>query len=235
MPDLAAARSIGAGRSDEPLVPASTAPHWRVWPVYARWGVPGALNEIWVRQRVFDRLVAAAAALPAGYGLCLLDGWRPQAVQSHLYDALRDRLRSLRPEAVGDEIERAARRYAAPADDDPVQPSPHLTGGAVDLTLIDRDGRFLDMGSRFDEASPRSATDHYADGPIAGRRSTLRAAMEGAGFTNLPSEWWHFDYGNWCWAWYAGRREALYGPLPMIGEAKLWQDVDADARHGRSR
>ena len=30
-----------------------------------------------------------------------------------------------------------------------------------------------------------------------------------AGFTNLPTEWWHFDYGNKFWAFYTGN-DAIY-------------------------
>lgn len=26
--------------------------------------------------------------------------------------------------------------------------------------------------------------------------------MNKAGFTNLPSEWWHYDYGEKFWAYY---------------------------------
>ena len=26
--------------------------------------------------------------------------------------------------------------------------------------------------------------------------------MTSVGFTNLPSEWWHYDYGNANWAYY---------------------------------
>lgn len=34
-----------------------------------------------------------------------------------------------------------------------------------------------------------------------------------AGFTSLPSEWWHYDYGNQQWAWYRVEERAIYGPM----------------------
>jgi D-alanyl-D-alanine dipeptidase len=30
-----------------------------------------------------------------------------------------------------------------------------------------------------------------------------------AGFTNLPSEWWHYDYGTKFWGYFTGN-DALY-------------------------
>ena len=28
--------------------------------------------------------------------------------------------------------------------------------------------------------------------------------MLDAGFSNLPSEWWHYDFGDQLWAWHTG-------------------------------
>lgn len=33
--------------------------------------------------------------------------------------------------------------------------------------------------------------------------------MCNAGFTNLPSEWWHYDYGTRFWGFFTGN-QALY-------------------------
>ena len=35
-----------------------------------------------------------------------------------------------------------------------------------------------------------------------------------AGFTNLPSEWWHFDYGDKFWAYFTGNT-AIYEGIDM--------------------
>ena len=40
-------------------------------------------------------------------------------------------------------------------------------------------------------------------------RRLLYNTMVGQGFTNLPSEWWHFDYGNRFWAFYK-KKKAIY-------------------------
>ena len=104
-----------------------------------------------------------------------------------------------------------------------LRPAVHSTGGAVDLTIVGPDGETLEMGTGFDEFN--DATWTYAFEPDSGtglvndeardNRRLLYNVMTEVGFTNLPSEWWHFDYGDGMWAQlknenaiYAGRLDA---------------------------
>ena len=43
-----------------------------------------------------------------------------------------------------------------------------------------------------------------------------------AGFSNLPSEWWHYDFGDQLWAWHSGAQAALYGPTQVHSLESLW-------------
>ena len=70
--------------------------------------------------------------------------------------------------------------------------SNHNRGAAVDLTLV-RDGRALDMGTRYDAFTTRSHTLN-ASGAVLRNRLKLKRAMERSGFRNYRREWWHFDY-----------------------------------------
>jgi D-alanyl-D-alanine dipeptidase len=36
--------------------------------------------------------------------------------------------------------------------------------------------------------------------------------MEGAGFVNYPTEWWHWSYGDRYWTFVVGAPQARYGP-----------------------
>lgn len=77
---------------------------------------------------------------------------------------------------------------------DPRRGSPHSRGVAVDLTLIDRDGRPLDMGTAFDAFTPLS---HHGDRRI-GRdaqrnRHFLLGLMTAAGWDFYRNEWWHYQ------------------------------------------
>ncbi|WP_445010846.1 M15 family metallopeptidase [Vreelandella stevensii] len=51
----------------------------------------------------------------------------------------------------------------------------------------------------------------------------LYDAMRQQGFTNLPSEWWHFDLGDQLWAHYGGHPHARYGPAELDTIENRWR------------
>ncbi|SEI93559.1 D-alanyl-D-alanine dipeptidase [Azotobacter beijerinckii] len=235
-PDWAQVARIPVADCGEALSSLRLAPALRVYPAYRHLGIPEAVDDCQVRQEVFERLLRAAEYLPAGLVLVVLDGWRPIAVQQHLYRTLEAAMARHHPQADAATLQRLTRQFVSPPSTDPQAPSPHLTGGAVDVTLCDAQGRWLDMGSRFDEVGPRSFSAHYetaaaGDGvalAIRDRRRLLHNAMLEAGFSNLPSEWWHYDYGDQLWAWYRGQPAALYGPTAPPSLEGLWQQQLAE-------
>lgn len=214
--DWSVAKTITPGESDEPLVPTSRSTLLFTMPIYAQRGYACALKDVLVRESVLMRLEQAAMRLPAGLKLAVLDGWRPMALQHELYTEFRRRIRSRHPEASEAEVERMTLQFAAMPSCDPRCPSPHITGGAVDVCLADEEGSIFPMGSEFDEPSPASWTLAAVDETYASRRHSLYQAMTSAGFTNIPSEWWHYDFGNWVWAWYMGKQHSKYGPIAAI-------------------
>ncbi|MGI9604990.1 MAG: hypothetical protein ACR2P0_02505, partial [Acidimicrobiales bacterium] len=123
--------------SDEPLIPVA---HTRIRVLSNYWhaGWSAAISSTWLRRSTFERLVAVAESLPPRWGLAVFDGWRPIELQQELFDA--------------------ATEYPglmAPPSSDPSTPPPHLTGGAVDLTLT-FDGTPLALGSGFDDVTERA-------------------------------------------------------------------------------
>jgi D-alanyl-D-alanine dipeptidase len=72
----------------------------------------------------------------------------------------------------------------------------HESGRSVDVTLADGHyGWLLDMGTDFDDFSPRSLA-YATDGVSAeqqANRAVLRDAMSAGGLTVYSGEWWHFD------------------------------------------
>ena len=73
----------------------------------------------------------------------------------------------------------------------------HVLGIAIDLTLIDKNGKDLDMGTGFDEMSELS---HHgskainANNKIAEKnRQILAEIMEKSGFQIYENEWWHYN------------------------------------------
>ena len=77
---------------------------------------------------------------------------------------------------------------------DPAKGSNHTRGVAVDVTLLDADGRELDMGTAVDTMAPASHHFH-TDLPATAHlnRSRLLTVMLEAGFVHHPMEWWHYQ------------------------------------------
>ena len=186
-----------ADPSPEPLVDAADRFMWlnAYQPVYPA-AAPGRLR---VRATVADQLTRAQAALPAGYGLAVFDAWRPLGLQQALYD---DAYANPNLPEV----------FVAPPSTDPAFPPPHLTGGAVDVTLTWR-GRPLALGTAFDDFTnaAHTAALETTPGRARGLRRLLRWALTNHSFVNHPQEWWHWEWGTGSWAAAVGH-PPLYGP-----------------------
>lgn len=230
-PDWQAVAELPINECQQALQPLGLSPVLSVYPAYYKLGVPNALAECHSRSEVFERLLQAARALPKGLRLVVLDAWRPFAVQQYLYDSLSDALTEYYPNTSKAELEHLTRQFVSPPSSNRLAPSPHLTGGAVDVTLRDEDGRLLDMGTAFDEVTELSSTSYYEQPDqldsrhrrIRNNRRILYNVMINAGFSNLPSEWWHYDYGNQLWAWHSGAGNAVYGLVQLPTLDILWR------------
>lgn len=145
----------------------------------------GTLDCAWLHRLAAEGLARAVAKLASdapGHRMLVLDALRPHRVQIELWDYL---------DGTG------LREYVA----DPARGSIHSFGMALDATLIDAQGRELDMGSGFDEmdelSHPRLEAQHLANGVLRPEhiqhRELLRRAMAAGGFNGIDNEWWHFD------------------------------------------
>jgi D-alanyl-D-alanine dipeptidase len=80
---------------------------------------------------------------------------------------------------------------------DPRRGSPHSRGVAVDLTLIDRHGTALDMGTGFDDFSDRAHHDNSTlSANVQRNRFILLGLMSAAGWDFYMKEWWHYQLFN---------------------------------------
>ena len=78
-----------------------------------------------------------------------------------------------------------------------MEKSGHSRGSTVDLTLIKKDGSFVDMGGTFDLFSEVSHPDYKKLSRVQKKnRQILHDAMIKAGFKGIDSEWWHFTLDN---------------------------------------
>lgn len=191
----------------EPLVSlAGYAPRIQVYPYYHHLGFTHAQPDCLIREGVARKLAAAADKLPAGYSLVIWDGWRPYAVQQELYDRTKAHLLAQGWQE-GEALEAEISKFVAKPTTDADKPSPHLSGGAVDLTLAGPDG-WLAMGTDFDDFTEKALTRYFeqqseliaADREALENRRLLYHLLIAEGFTNYEEEWWHFEYGTLSWA-----------------------------------
>ena len=156
-----------------------------------------------LRAGVHERLQRAAAALPDGQSLLVLDALRTQARQFFGWNRRLVALARQHPQLELAALTEMCRRDVA----DPVNaPSGHQSGAAIDVTLTEN-GVELDMGNTYGDfssrgtASDRVRTDCAELTPAQrANRRRLADALAVAGFVNYPEEWWHFSYGDRLWA-----------------------------------
>lgn len=183
-----------------------------VCPGYFLQGIEAADYEVGLRKGAADRLVLASNLLPEGYRFVVLDGHRPLSVQEELFSSLLSNLRESDPTLTNRELIDKTQIYVSLPSSDPTKPSPHSTGGAIDLSIIDGDNQLLEMGTAWDTFGIESRTDYFRDTDydIHRNRELLHKVMTAVGFTNYPEEWWHYDYGNQFWG-HIKTRPAIYG------------------------
>ncbi len=211
-------RQVPIEPSDEPLVRVrDIGPRVFDDPQYHALGLPGSRAVAVIREGVAERLARVAAALPDGLSLVIWDGWRSYETQQALYEGWMADLARKHTNWPIDVLHRETARYVSVPSTDPSCPAPHLTGGAVDLTLADGDGRPLDMGTAFDAFVPQAgalALEPHR-GPARDHRRLLFWAMAAQGFTAYVEEWWHYDFGDQFWGSVRGC-PAVYGPTEPV-------------------
>lgn len=110
--------------------------------------------------------------LKLGYRIKLYDCYRPLDVQKKMWAIVSDP------------------NYVA----NPAKGSIHNRGGAIDLTLVDNNGKELSMGTPFDFFG-KEAGHNFTDLPdiVLKNRELLKTVMIKNNFKIFDSEWWHYN------------------------------------------
>ncbi|MCB0642521.1 MAG: M15 family metallopeptidase [Phaeodactylibacter sp.] len=133
-------------------------------------------GRCYLRPAVAEALLRVHRQLQQqGKGLKVYDCYRPLAIQWKMWEIVPDP------------------RYVS----DPSKGSMHNRGAAVDLTIVDDQGKELDMGTDF-EFFGKEAWPEYDQHPaeVIANRQLLRSLMEAEGFKGIRTEWWHFSYSR---------------------------------------
>jgi len=131
-------------------------------------------GRCFLRPELATRVLALQKDISERYGMSLklLDCYRPRPAQQKLWDIVPDP------------------RYVT----SPEKGSMHNRGLAVDITLVDKDGVEMEMGTPYDFFGPEAYTTN-TDLPaeVLKNRKILSKMMEIHGLKGIRTEWWHFS------------------------------------------
>lgn len=148
--------------------------------------VYAGITKAWLRPEAARMLVAAQRQLKKehpGWSLIVYDAARPMSVQRKMWQLVRgtDKTPYVSNPANGGGL--------------------HNYGMAVDVSILDNEGKPLPMGTPVDffgKEAHTTAEDALVqagliDADALANRRLLRRIMRQAGFRTIPYEWWHFN------------------------------------------
>jgi D-alanyl-D-alanine dipeptidase len=129
--------------------------------------------ECVLRYKTVRALIAANEDfLKKGYRIKLFDCYRPLSIQKKMWEIVSNPI------------------YVA----DPKKGSIHNRGGAVDISLVDENGKELEMGTSFDYFGLEASHSFpILPNKVKSNRKFLKKIMIKNGFNSFDSEWWHYN------------------------------------------
>jgi D-alanyl-D-alanine dipeptidase len=166
-------------------------------------------KAVYLRSSVAEHVYEAAQYLPKRFRLILRAGHRPIAVQLKLLQSLVDEYTRNHHGATPEKALEHARTFVS---DPSLKLPPHCCGAAVDVDVLDTETDLLvDFGCQMNTDSEIAFlhSDKISKQQRQSRMMLLEAMLR-AGFASLPSEWWHYSYGDQNWAFFHKKDLALY-------------------------
>jgi D-alanyl-D-alanine dipeptidase len=129
--------------------------------------------ECFLRLKTVKAMIEANATfMKMGYKIKIFDCYRPLDIQKRMWKIVPN------PSYVAD----------------PAKGSIHNRGGAVDITLVDSNGKELNMGTPFDFFGIEASHNYQnLSQEIKDNRELLKRTMMEKGFNIIDSEWWHYN------------------------------------------
>ncbi len=170
-------------------------------------------SERRIRTYIYNLIKKAQKNLPQGYSFCLYEAYRPKSAQIILWDGVVAQKKQEFPnlDITSEEFIKICNTYAA----NPYrQGSGHQSGGAVDVTLVNKQGVEFDMGGKVRGFGSEAEFDAEKISATAKKnRQILKSALEKVGLINYPSEWWHYSFGDRLWAKLTGSKLAIFANI----------------------
>ncbi|WPO78689.1 M15 family metallopeptidase [Flavobacterium sp. KACC 22761] len=129
--------------------------------------------ECVLRMKTVKALIAANNDFKKkGFKIKLYDCYRPLSIQKRMWAIVSN------PQYVAD----------------PKKGSIHNRGGAVDISIVDVNGKEVDMGTPFDFFGIEASHNYTAlSKEVKANRKFLKKIMIKNGFNSFDSEWWHYN------------------------------------------
>lgn len=171
-----------------------------------------------VRKTVYEKLCEAQKLLSSGMRFELSVGLRSLQVQDKMFKEMYKEVQKKYPQMSEKELFLETSKFVVPVRTwEGIQNTPpHSTGGAIDILLIDQEGKQIDMGVNVvdpnQEELLRTDSPHIS---VEARknRDIMAKALSAVGFVNYPAEFWHWSYGDRRWAFVTGAPYSIYGPI----------------------
>jgi predicted amino acid racemase/D-alanyl-D-alanine dipeptidase len=168
-------------------------------------------HKYMVREDVYDKIGRISRVLDKkDKKLIIRSAWRSFDHQRLLWEDKVKALSKESPDKQIEEIEELVSYFIAPT-----MKSMHSTGGAVDALIFDlKENCIMDFGTNDglvinlnDKCYPYHP---YISTKAKRNRKLLIDLFEDEEFVVDIKEYWHFDYGNTCWALEHGENHAIY-------------------------
>lgn len=118
---------------------------------------------------------ANAKLMNKGFRIKIFDCYRPLDIQKKMWAIVHN------PEYVAN----------------PAKGSIHNRGGAVDISLVDKNGDELDMGTKFDFFGIEASHNYKnLSKQVLSNRKLLKKILLRYDFKSFDSEWWHYNLKN---------------------------------------
>jgi len=194
----------------------------------------GSLIVMFARQEVVASVRHAQQLLPEGHHLIVLDSYRTLQVQQALYDHYLDGLKVKHPDWDVDALSAETQKYVSLPSAVPTRPSPHNTGGSVDLAIYRLpsgiDGRVKEIDDRLDQLSgqlPKNPTlTQEATDPAM--RESYQIEMEKIGLIRQ-----HAEFLNFGTQFDHGGSEAAVNYFEKLDQVRPLTEDEAEARDSR--
>lgn len=215
-------KKIKGGRSSEKLVGAQSFDK-TITVQYEKFDMVAYTGfEILVRETVARKLAMVNKQLKIKYDLRLkiVYGYRSIEVQTSYFMKKQTELQLANPELSPEKLAVLTHNFVAVPE-----VAGHVTGGAVDVTLVDANGITCDMGTKIADFTDEIRIKTFATGITANQRrlrQILLNEMMAVGFAPFLGEWWHFSYGDKEWAAYYGKSKGPYDPITMNKTAMVY-------------